>query len=111
MPEAGAPTLKHSGVSTPGNQHFSKPGNGDDGAEGRGHLLTNALDYVEVYFCKAVTFIKPIALFSHCESRSGLHTLCPKGAEIEDNQNQQLLSLLLKHSEGVTAGEVPQPGT
>lgn len=99
MPETGAPTVPApSSVSTPGNQHFPEPGNGDDGAERGTHPLTNALGYVEVSFCKAETFIN--SLFSHQESCSGSHTLCPKGAEIEDNQNQQLLNLRLKRSEG-----------
>lgn len=100
VPETGAPTLPApSSVNTPGNQHFPEPGNGDDGAERGAHLLTDALGSVEVYFCKAVTN-KANALFSHQESCSGSHTLCPRGAEFEDNQKQQLLNLLLKRCEG-----------
>lgn len=82
MPAAGAPTLPApSSVSAPGNQHFSEPGNGDDGAERGAHPLNNALGYVEVYFCKAVTFIKPMPC-SHTGSPAQFtHTVPQRGRD------------------------------
>lgn len=60
VPEAGAPTpAAPSNVSSPGNQHFPKPGSGDDGAQRGAPPLTRALGDVQVYFCEAGTFLKP----------------------------------------------------
>lgn len=83
VPETGAPTLPApSSVNTPGNQHFPEPGNGDDGAERGAHLLTDALGSVEVYFCKAVTLIKPMPC-SHTRSPAQVHTHCaPEGQSL-----------------------------
>lgn len=83
VPETGAPTLPAPfSVSTPGNEHFPEPGKGDDGAERGAHLLTNALSYVDVYFCKAVTSPKPVPCSPSRSPAQGDTHRAPKGQSV-----------------------------